>query len=35
MGRLATAIIKKEKTAEDSLNISDEEVDEILDIIKG
>jgi len=29
------AIMKKEKTASESLNISDEEVDEILDIIKG
>lgn len=29
------AIMKKEKTTSESLNISDEEVDEILDIIKG
>lgn len=31
----AVALMKKEKSASDSLNISDEEVDEILDIIKG
>lgn len=31
----AVAIMKKEKTASESLSISDEEVDEILDIIKG
>ena len=31
----AVAIMKKEKSAGESLNISDEEVDEILDIIKG
>ena len=29
------AIMKKEKSTQDSLNISDQEVDEILDIIKG
>jgi len=29
------AIMKKERTTSESLNISDEEVDEILDIIKG
>ena len=31
----AVAIMKKEKSSSESLNISDEEVDEILDIIKG
>ena len=31
----AVALMKKEKSASDSLSISDEEVDEILDIIKG